>query len=74
MNQPPGNDPRNNRMEPNSRVAKKEAEESRNCPACMAQRCHTEEEWKNHPNRGHGFEDGKWSKPELDPNFRVKTE
>jgi hypothetical protein len=45
----------------------RERTERANCPACIGKRCHTEEEWKNHPMRGHGFEDGKWSKPELAP-------
>lgn len=32
------------------------------CPACHEQRFHSEQEWSNHPNRGHGKNDGKWSK------------
>jgi hypothetical protein len=40
--------------------------ERRNCPACIGRRVHTEEEWRNHPYRGHGMtrETG-WSHPEL---------
>jgi hypothetical protein len=36
------------------------------CPACDAKRLHSEEEWKNHPLRGHGYtkEQG-WSHPAL---------
>ncbi len=61
-------------METNSRVAKQrektrleiqEEYESASCPACIGKRCHTEQEWKNHPNAGHGCSEGKWSKPEL---------
>jgi len=45
----------------------RERTERANCPACIEKRCHTEEEWKNHPMRRHGYSDGKWSKPELAP-------
>ncbi len=63
-----------NRMETNSRVAKQrekthleiqEEYERASCPACIAYRCHTEAEWKNHPNQTHGCTEGVWSKPEL---------
>jgi hypothetical protein len=35
------------------------------CPACRAQRIHSENDWINHPLRGHGFtpETG-WTYPE----------
>ena len=38
------------------------------CAACKEKRYHTEEEWANHPNRGHGFskEQG-WTRPDLEP-------
>jgi hypothetical protein len=45
------------------------------CPACCERRVHSEEEWKFHPYRGHGFapEIG-WTHPDLDPaKKRVKT-
>lgn len=37
------------------------------CAACQARRCHTPEEWKNHPLAGHGFtrETG-WTHPEAE--------
>jgi hypothetical protein len=40
-----------------------------NCAACTEKRLHSEEEWENHPHRGHGFtrEQG-WSLPELAPS------
>lgn len=35
------------------------------CAACQERRCHTAEEWKNHPLAGHGYtpETG-WTHPE----------
>lgn len=38
------------------------------CPACAEFRCHSPEEWLNHPLAGHGYtrEQG-WSHPELKP-------
>lgn len=35
-------------VEPPTEQEKKERD---NCPACREKRCHTEEEWKNHPRR-----------------------
>jgi len=66
-------------MEPNSRVAKEkelsplerqEKQERETCPACIEKRVHSEPEWKNHPNAGHGFDGSKWTKPELAPDFQ----
>jgi len=35
------------------------------CPACASQRCHTAQEWKNHPLAGHGYVQGHgWTHPE----------
>jgi hypothetical protein len=48
----------------------RERTERANCPACIGKRCHTAEEYKNHPMRGHGCSDGKWSKPELKPTAK----
>lgn len=32
------------------------------CPACLAKRLHSKEDWKNHPLAGHGFYSGQgWS-------------
>jgi hypothetical protein len=37
------------------------------CPACAAGRYHTEEEWKCHPYRGHGYQKQVgWSHPALE--------
>lgn len=37
------------------------------CPACREKRIHTDEEWKNHPLRGHGFADNRgWTHPDLE--------
>jgi hypothetical protein len=61
-------------METNRRVANQrektkletqEELERASCPACIEYRCHTEAEWKNHPNQTHGCTEGAWSKPEL---------
>lgn len=39
-----------------------------NCRACQERRRHTEEDWKNHPYRGHGYTDNVgWSHPDLEP-------
>ena len=35
--------------------AEREVKERSTCPACLARRLHTEEEWKNHPYRTHGY-------------------
>lgn len=39
---------------------------SAQCAACVAHRCHTPAEWKNHPLAGHGYtpEQG-WTHPSL---------
>jgi hypothetical protein len=40
--------------------------ERASCPACIAYRCHTEAEWKHHPNQNQGFQEGVgWTKPEF---------
>ena len=66
-------------MEIDSRVAKEkklsplelqEKLERDNCAACIQKRVHSIEEWKNHPNAGHGFDGSKWTKPELAPDFQ----
>lgn len=36
-------------------IAKIEEAQKKACPACQARRTHTEEEWRNHPYRGHGY-------------------
>lgn len=52
-----------------------EKQQRAGCPACIAQRCHSEEEWKNHPHRGHGLgENGIWSLPELAPDYQPPKE
>jgi hypothetical protein len=72
-------------MENNNRVAKEREKtaleiqqdiERASCPACIAYRCHTEEEWKNHPDAGHGGSEGKWSKPHLaqEPDERARKQ
>lgn len=43
------------------------------CPACREMRCHTEEEWKHHPLRGHGFDDGKWSHPDAEAEHKARV-
>lgn len=41
------------------------------CAACLAHRCHTSEEWKNHPRASHGFtEDTGWTGPFRDRNTK----
>jgi hypothetical protein len=40
-----------------------------NCAACTEKRLHSEEEWKNHPHRGYGFN----KRARLDPT-RDRTE
>lgn len=39
------------------------------CEACVEQRVHSEEEWKNHPDRGNGFNK---SDGEARPKYREK--
>lgn len=41
----------------------RERRERASCPACIAQRCHTDEEWKLlHPGAGHGYtKEGGWT-------------
>ena len=37
------------------------------CAACVKRRCHTPEEWENHPMAGHGFIAGHgWTHPEAE--------
>lgn len=37
------------------------------CAACMGERLHTAEEWKNHPLAGHGFtKESGWSHPDAE--------
>lgn len=45
------------------------------CPACTAQRVHTEQEWTNHPTRGHGYtrEQG-WTHPQADVDHKAAVE
>jgi hypothetical protein len=39
-----------------------------NCVACRSQSVHTENDWKHHPFRGHGYVgQGGWSHPDLAP-------
>lgn len=47
----------------------REARERASCPACIEKRLHTEQEWKNHPYRGHGISDGKPSREDLAPSW-----
>jgi hypothetical protein len=36
------------------------------CPACAEGRAHTEEDWKHHPYKGHGFVSNQgWTHPDL---------
>lgn len=38
------------------------------CSACQAKRLHTDEDWKQHPYKGHGFLKGQgWSHEDLAP-------
>lgn len=45
------------------------------CAACQAKRCHTAEEWANHPLAGHGFtpETG-WTHPEAQRSHEAEVE
>jgi hypothetical protein len=43
------------------------------CPACVAKRVHTDEEWKLHPMRGHGCYDGRWTHPALTAEAAAKA-
>jgi hypothetical protein len=57
-----------------TKLETKEEIERASCPACIAQRPHSEEEWKNHPNRGQGCTDGMWTSSELEQDLVERTE
>lgn len=47
---------------------------NKDCHACKAKRYHEPEEFATfHPNAGHGFSDGKWSKPELEEEHKQEV-
>jgi hypothetical protein len=53
----------------NARIGVLEAYDRLICEACRKNRCHTSEEWRNHPRAGHGFNGVIWTRPELSPMF-----
>ncbi len=54
-------------MRPERLVTKQDQAYNSYCPACVAQRLHTETEWKDfHPFRGHGYtKEHGWTHPDL---------
>jgi hypothetical protein len=44
------------------------------CPACMGERVHSAEEWKNHPLARHGYaKEIGWTHPEAERLHEVET-